>query len=194
MDSFSIPISMLRQFCFCRRIPYLVLVRRLQPPRGDWVKNGTDIHNLISRLLKRRDLSRLGFSGKYSVQSNVHLFSQSQGLHGICDCIITTENDDLFPIEIKAGTGSPSLGIKAQLAAYAMLAEEQLKKTVRKAFVLYESRKSTAIAIDEKLRNQTRKISTAILNDCHRGLLPPSNASVHQCSQCEFQNFCADRL
>lgn len=196
MDSFSIPISMLRQYCFCHRIPYLVMIRGLQPPRGDWVQRGTDIHDYISRLLKRRDLSRLGFFGKYRIQTNVHLFSHSLGLHGICDCIITTENNELFAIEIKTGTNSNSLslGIKAQIAAYTMLAEEQFKKTARQAFILYENRRSITITIDEKLRNQTKKISTTILNDFHRGLLPSSNASIHQCSQCEFQNFCADRL
>lgn len=193
MDSFSIPISMLRQFCFCRRIPYFILVRELQPPRGPWVQKGVDIHSYISKLLKRRDLNKLGILGKYDYKHNVRLFSQELGLHGICDSLFFTENE-LIPAEIKSGRFSRSDSAIVQLVAYAMVAEEQFQKHIKQGLIFYEERKTAVIEITQNERQRVKKIVHMIMDDCIRSLMPPTSASIPQCSQCEFLNFCADRL
>ena len=73
----DLPISLLRQYCFCQRIPFLILVRGLTPPRGAWVSRGIDFHMAMNKLMKRRDLSRFGLTPPYTLES------EKQGLRSL---------------------------------------------------------------------------------------------------------------
>lgn len=195
MESFNLPVSMLRQYSFCPRIPFLYLAREIDPPKGTWVKQGMSYHQIQEILSKRRNLSRFGLTGEFKLSSEVRLYSERLKLHGICDGIIET-NDTLFPLEYKLQEKlTKSTGAVIQLVAYAMLIEEKYNKKISCGFILYGSKgKTHEVLIDSITRKQVTTIINRIEQDCSMGLLPNTSASERQCSQCEFSNFCADRL
>lgn len=53
---------MLRQHCFCPRIPFFQLMRGIQPVGPMWLQQGLNHHVREEMLAKRRKLSRFGIS------------------------------------------------------------------------------------------------------------------------------------
>ena len=104
-ESSSIPASLLRQYCFCPRIPFFTYVRQLHPPRAPWVEAGVAMHQRIEQLLKRRDLTKLTSGRSYRLKTEVPLYSPDAPFHGICDAVLELEDGTYIPLEIK----SPSI-------------------------------------------------------------------------------------
>ena len=194
-EFFSLPVSMLRQFGFCRRIPFFITLKNLNPPRGQWVNLGISMHESVERLMKRRDLSRLGINLDYQLRLEVSLSDQELGLHGVCDAVLES-NDKVIPIEIKTGTTADvSLSEQIQTAAYAMLLEKAHGTSIDYGFVLTNlGRSQHVICIDEQLRTKVISTRDCIRQDICLGLMPPTSATKAKCCQCEFSNFCADRF
>lgn len=71
----SLPVSYIRQFCFCPRIPFLSVFLEIKPPPPLWVKDGVDFHEKAAMLQKRRKLSKFNLSGK-GVFKFKHLFEE----------------------------------------------------------------------------------------------------------------------
>lgn len=195
LDFYSIPISLLRQQCFCPRIPYFYLLRELQPQVGFWVNQGKDYHERMQDLMKRRVLTHYGITETVSIKFNVALKSERLGLHGICDCVLFGEAQ-CYPIEFKLGKYNlRQRGTQVQLAAYALLCEEQFGLAVKQGFVINPRElKPHRIFIDIEQREYVKQIVSEIQNNCQKAIMPDSSASEAQCSQCEFLNFCGDRL
>lgn len=185
---------MLRQYCFCPRIPYFYIVRSIKPYEQPWVKQGIDEHIRQQMLMKRRNLSRFNINNIGFIKDNVELYSEKLNLHGICDAVIETAEAS-FVLEFKNSSYYKiSLATSVQLAAYAMLYEENFNKHVEKGFVLYGTKaKILEIKIDQELKDRTLDIRDKILETIKRSYIPNSPADETKCSQCEFFNFCADR-
>lgn len=196
-SSFSVPVSLIRQYCFCCRIPFFSLTQNINPPKSGWVQKGQKTHIGVENLMKRRDLSRLGLCKPYELKQEVSLSSPQLHIHGICDGYIQTQNPiRLFPFDIKSNPyRKPSRGEIHQLCAYAMLLEESRATRIDTCFLLL-GRKSDAytVMITDQLRAQTLEIIERIIKDCELSVLPDSDANVAKCAQCEFINFCGDRL
>lgn len=191
----SIPVSMLRQFHFCPRIPFFTMLKNIDPPRAIWVDQGIDNHKRIEDLLKRRNLKRIGIPEPFTIHREMHLFSKSIGLHGVCDIVISTVAGELFPVEIKSGNYQPKSGDLCQLCAYGILLEEHFQKRIDHGIILSSNRnKHIPVQLTESLRQEVFQTTDNILSILNSGLIPSSAASESQCSQCEFLNFCGDRL
>lgn len=193
---YSIPISMLRQYCFCPRIPYFYLVRQIVPAEKVWMRQGIDEHTRQSMLNKRRNLSRYGIdSENWTILHNVELFSETKSLHGICDAIIKAPLENIL-LEFKNTENLfNNTGSKIQLCAYALCYEEMFQTNVNRGFILYGKKgKCYEIAFDNELREKTEKTRDAIIKTIIKGTLPDSSAESNKCSQCEFFNFCSDRF
>jgi CRISPR-associated exonuclease Cas4 len=52
--SYSLPISLIRQYCFCPRIPYFQELLKLNPKRPQWVKQGEKLHQQQQKVFKHR--------------------------------------------------------------------------------------------------------------------------------------------
>lgn len=195
MERFSLPISMLRQHCFCPRIPFFQLMLGMQPTGPLWLHQGTDHHTREEMLTKRRKLSRFGISQQnFRFLENVKLFDADLGLHGICDGVIITDTE-VIPLEFKLSETLPPLGARLQLASYAMLLERKEKRPVLRGFVLYGRRGRTLeVAIDSAIRETVLTVADTIREECKKAIAPHTAASEAQCAQCEYQNFCADRF
>lgn len=195
-DQFSIPISMLRQYIFCPRIPYFYLVRQITPAEKIWVRQGVDEHSRQCMLNKRRNLSRYGIdSEEWTITHNHELYGEQVSLHGICDAIISTPTEDVI-LEFKSTENLFNYaGSSVQLCAYALCYEEMSSRTIRRGFILYGKKgKCHEVNFNEILREKVIKTKDEILKMINTGTLPDSPAESNKCSQCEFFNFCSDRF
>ncbi len=197
MELFSLPVSYLRQFCFCRRIPYFQIVLGINPPKSGWVSNGIRCHADIEKLMKRRSLSRFVGEEEYLLEQEVSLASRRLRLNGICDGYISSKDKKVIvPFEIKQSSReSPGRGEKIQLCAYALLLEEMFGVEIQFGFLFFgEKSKAFNIYISPELRSQVISIRNTIEKDLTAGTMPETDATEAKCAQCEFFNFCADRF
>lgn len=189
----SIPASLIRQHVFCPRIPFYNEVLAINPGNRPWQQQGVEYHQRQAMLVKRRRLHRFGLD-KAEIKNNLPLRSLKLGIHGICDALCIT-GQEICPLEFKLHqTRAPQRGHILQLGAYALMAEEQFRLPCKRMFILYGGRGQTAaIAFNDKIRVSVLRNITEIKNNLYKPLLPASSATVAQCGQCEYLNFCADR-
>ena len=190
--SYSLPVSLIRQHCFCPRIPFFNEVLNVNPGDRPWQEQGIDYHEKQQVLGKRRNLCRFGFD-RFKFHTNVALHSTKIACHGTCDAIIETDTQ-IAPIEFKLTAKTVSRGQRLQLAAYGMLAEEKFQKECKKMLIFFGTKgKVHILPLDDATRNEVTKVVASILNNVSSPLLPDSSAFSAQCGQCEYFNFCGDR-
>jgi CRISPR-associated exonuclease Cas4 len=157
MKSFSLPVSLIRQFVFCPRIPYFHELLGLRPNKPLWVKQGEAYHKRQDMLSKRRNLSRFGLD-KGIQHHNLSLRDEALGIHGICDLLIETD-EAVYPLEFKLYGEKPRRGQIYQLAAYGMLAEKEMSKPCHQGFILYGQKGNTqSIILDDKIREDVSAV------------------------------------
>lgn len=186
-----IPISFLRQFVFCPRIPWFKHVMAFEPPEQQWVTHGKGWHDMQKTLFKRRVAHDL--TAPVEHQQNVYVRSQKLQLHGYVDEVIFSASGCAV-IEYKVDYGKPQLGQRLQLLAYVEAVEETYLQTVVNAILLKGSaRKQYKIAIDLPAREHLRQklIELRQVLGSHR--MPFSSASEDKCAQCEYLRYCNDR-
>ena len=153
---------------------------------------GVSYHKRQEMLSKRRNLAAFGLeSGQFKYQ--VKLMSDDLEIHGICDAIIFNGNC-AFPLEFKLSSARPTRGHRIQLAAYGLLIEFQMGLTVDKGFILFGQRGQMDIINLNEWRQQVLDMVNDIKQTISQPLLPKTSATHHQCGQCEYLNFCADRF
>ena len=196
MASFSIPVSELRQHCFCPRIPYFHLLMQLPAEGRPWLSQGISYYKRTEMLSKRRNLSHYELTkSSFVFEADIRLYDPDLGLHGICDGVIRTAEGNIYPLEFKVNeNASRTPGAAIQLAAYAMLLESREGRSITRGFIIAGDRgKTFAVDIDLALRENVLKTADAIRKACESALLPASAATDKKCCQCEYANHCADR-
>lgn len=190
--SYSLPISLIRQHCFCPRIPYFQELLKLNPPKPAWVKQGEDLHKGQEKAFKHRTLKRFGLV-EAKQEFNVFVSDGDLQLHGAVDSILIG-SEEIYPIEFKLSGHKPAKGQILQLTAYAMAAECQYGLPANRGFILFEDRgKTHPVVFSEEYREQVIVIRDRILADLEKSRLPDSPATPAQCTQCEYLNHCNDR-
>lgn len=189
----SIAASLIRQHVFCPRIPFYNEVMGVNPSNRLWQQQGVSFHERQTMLLKRRNLKQFGLQQPV-LKHNLHLRSEVFCLHGVCDAILFTERE-ACPLEFKLGSlKSPRRGHILQLAAYALMTQEQFGINCNQLFILYGPRGHTyRVSFDSTVRADVLRVVEEIRDNLGKPLLPNSSASDKQCGQCEYLNFCADR-
>ena len=188
---FPLRVSDLKQYIYCPRIIYYYYVLPIPRRVTRKMEYGKLEHVEISRLEKRRRLKAYGLlEGDRKFQ--VHLQSSRLGLHGLLDMIITTACGR-YAVEFKYSIGKIGLHVKYQLAAYAMLLEESLRKPVRFGFLyLIPSKSVVPIEITTGMRDYVKKTLSAMRNVISGEKIPGYVRSKRRCVNCEFKNYCAD--
>lgn len=193
MNTYKIPIHLIRQYLFCPRVVYFLEVLNIPKQTPIWVSEGEEFHKSISKLLKRRTLSKFGVGGAL-FEENVSLAHKDYRFYGICDGLIFTDFN-IIPIEMKLHGNKPTYSQKMQLVAYGMLAEKIYQKKFNIGFILYEKKsKNIPLNITEYDKKNLLKIVNEIILLIEKGLLPYSSANENKCLQCEFENYCNDRF
>ena len=190
--SYSLPISLIRQYCFCPRIVYFQELLKLNPPRPQWVKQGEKLHKNQQKVFKHRTLKRFGLENALQ-EFDVFVSSDTLNLHGIVDSILLNTTN-VYPLEFKLPGLRPMQGQILQLVAYGILLAEKYNLLCEKGFILYEAKgKTQVIKFNKKQAQQVKNIRNKIFNDLEKSYLPDSPATKFQCTQCEYLNHCNDR-
>ena len=113
--SYSVPVNLIRQWCYCPRVVYYIELTDYSVTYPTWVQQGENFHQEQARLWQRRNLSRFALDdGK--IQLEKHGASNKYSIHGIADMVIETENED-YPVEFKLTSSKQKKGAIQQLVA-----------------------------------------------------------------------------
>ncbi|MCZ8341771.1 MAG: CRISPR-associated protein Cas4 [Leptospira sp.] len=194
MKSYSIPISLLRQYVFCPRIPFFQLLFPAQNSEKPlWVKQGSEYQEKWESLQKRRSLQRFGISENAKLFFNQYVESDEYGIHGYIDLYVIDYNN-CYPIEFKSGNNSFIEGGVLQLTGYLVALGANEKINCNRGFIIFKESKKiievqNSIANKSKLKNVIERIRESV----DRQILPSSDATLSKCSQCEYLRHCNDR-
>ncbi len=182
----------IKRYAYCPRIVFITSVLHLEERQSEAMEMGAEEHDtsFITPLLSKLRASR--------VLRGLELESERLGLTGKLDYLVVTRNRELVPIEVK---WSESLGGKAkwdhkvQLAAYALLVEENLGSVVKRGYVYYlRERRLVEVLIDDDIKSVVRRI----LNDMHEMVLeerdPGVRAPLSKCLNCGYLLYCRPGL
>lgn len=187
----SIPISHIRQYIFCPRIPWYKHVMSFEPPEQGWVTQGKRWHEAQNPRHRRRVNHDIPSPREHMIDA--HVRSQTLGVHGLADEIVMNESKCVV-IEYKVDKKKPTLAQKLQLLAYAISAEETYHREVVAAILLKGSaNKQYRISLDHKLRLELSQTLHALRQTLSSYRLPFSSAEEAKCAQCEYLRYCNDR-
>lgn len=188
----SLRVSDLKQYIYCPRIIYFYYVLPIPRRVTKKMEYGRLEHIEIMHLEKRRKLKAYGLlDGTRNFQ--VFLQSARLGLHGLLDMTISTASGEVYPVEFKHSISKKGLHQKYQLAAYAMLLEDSLRKPVRYGFLyLIPTKTIVSVEITISMREHVKKALSAIRNIIASEKIPGYIRSKQRCTDCEFKNYCAD--
>jgi CRISPR-associated exonuclease Cas4 len=75
------------------------------------------------------------------------------------------------------------------------MAQEKYCRNFSKAFIMHSQKgEIKSFTFDKNWENLLMRTIEGLKKMIISGLMPDSAASVHQCGQCEFLNFCNDRF
>lgn len=189
----SLTITHILEHLFCPRFTYFEYVLTV-PERQElrWkVRKGREVH-----------LERMKINGSYmrkklgvvERQFDVPLASESLGLRGVADEILTLEDGTLAPFDYKFAK-APKHAYrthKYQAALYAMLIAEQFGKPVERGFLCYIRSSHKVITLDftpaifTKAKRLIEEVQTVIRD----GHLPMATPYAGRCVDCCYQNIC----
>ena len=189
--SSSIPVNLIRQWCYCPRVVYYMELTNVNFHRPPWVQQGEQFHCSEEKLWSRRNLTRFKLKeGK--TYYNLVLKDTKLSLHGIVDMAIETD-DAVYAIEFKLTANNKKRGDQMQLVAYAMLLEKRFAKPSPVGFLVGKGKALFDIEISTEKRNDVLRIRDDIQKMLTRGVKPATSATTVQCCNCEYINFCNDR-
>lgn len=193
LNTYKLPIHLIRQYLFCPRVVYFLEVLNAPKVSPIWVKEGEIHHKKQAQLFKRRTLMRFGLENA-EFKSNLNLSNEEFKFYGICDGLIISDTH-IYPVEIKLHGTKPTKAQKMQLIAYGILAEKKYNKIFDLGFILFEKNgKTIPIKVEESDKNEIVDLVDAIIEMIQIGRLPYSSANDEKCTQCEFENYCNDRF
>jgi CRISPR-associated exonuclease Cas4 len=203
MDSFLEPwfvrVTDLKQYEYCQRIVYYEYCLPGIRPLTYKMEAGIASQDRVEGLEERRSLRAYGLSeGKRHF--NVTVRSTTLGYTGQIDMVIETAAADgrgrcLLPVDFKLSRREPGRHFKLQLAAYALLLEENWGASVEQgAIYLIPARRAELIPITTRLRNDARRHLEEIRQLVQAQRMPAPTPHRNRCVHCEFRRFCNDVL
>jgi len=145
--------------------------------------------NWLRKIRNANTLSELEHA--YGYEREHTMVSEKLGMSGSVDKLIRA-GEEVIPCVIKTGK-CPEYGVwksdRMQLAAYAMLIEDEFETTVKRGFVEYIR---TAEFRESQIRRRDRALALQILkrvNRIKRGVFPDKGVNA-PCDNCVFEEMC----
>ena len=188
-----------KQYVFCPRVTYFTRVARLKPIMGSQQEAGQKSHDYLTSLEKRRQSilkASLPFESK-SKEFDVYLVSEKLRVHGRLDMLLTTNENELIPIEFKdmfSNKGRVLHDHKYQLIVLTLLLEDVENAIIRKGIVHYLRDEMTVVVpISKGLRNWAKGYIGKIIKMIEHGRLPePRTQCRFKRVGCGFADQCTD--
>jgi CRISPR-associated exonuclease Cas4 len=187
----ELTVTDLKQWDYCRRIPYYHHVMPVEFARTYKMQRGRDVEAAVEAMEKRRGMRRYGLDrGKR--RFGVWLHSASLELSGKLDLLVVTD-EAAYPVDFKDTQGGVRHNHRVQLAAYAMLVEENLAMPVSRGFVyMAPSRQLVEVPLGENERQEVRMALAELRRVIEREEMPEPTPVRARCAACEFANYCGD--
>jgi CRISPR-associated exonuclease Cas4 len=183
----------IKQWAYCPRIVFYQYVMPVDKKITYKMTRGHVAEEAIDRLERRRKLAEFGLT---EGRRRFHFWcgSQSLGLSGKLDLVIESE-EGIFPVDFKFTEQRVHPNHILQLAAYAVLLEEQLGRPIDRGFVfLVPQDHIESISLDEHRKNQVREYLAQIRQAISSESMPPPTDVRARCEECEYRNYCGDVL
>ncbi|MEM0483016.1 MAG: CRISPR-associated protein Cas4 [Nitrososphaerota archaeon] len=187
-DEGDITVVELKRYAYCPRIVFITHVLHLDEVVSEAMEAGLEQHDeaVITPIVAKLRALR--------VLRSVELRSEMLKTSGKPDYLVITRNREYVPVEVKwasSDRGRAKWDQKLQLAAYAILVEENFKTTVKRGYIYYlKDRRVVELVIDEGLKNLTRKI----IGNIHRMILEERDPGVitplTRCVNCGYRVYC----
>jgi CRISPR-associated exonuclease Cas4 len=189
-----IPINLIRQYHFCPRIVYFNLLTNIKPIYPRHVSLGLDYHKIQEKLSKYRKFKKLNIKYK-DIIIDKYFEDEKLQIAGKIDLALICE-DEIIPIEFKnINTKKPTYAHVLQLFGYGYLLSQNYNLKFKQAFIIYDNNiKLHHINITPKIKKEFIKTLENIKHILDNGVFPNSSATETKCSQCEYINFCDDRI
>jgi CRISPR-associated exonuclease Cas4 len=187
----DLTVTDLKQWAYCRRIPFYRYVQPVDTVRTYRMQRGRAAQAAVEALERRRRLREYGLAAGQRL-FDVWLRSERLGLSGRIDLLVLTTKA-CMPVDFKDTEGGVRKNHRMQLAAYALLAEESFHRPAPAAFV-YLVPTHTVVQVDLSCDDRTaaevalRELRQMVASE----LLPPPTALRTRCTACEYRNYCAD--
>ena len=190
-------VTDLKQYAYCRRIPYYDYCLAGVRPTTYKMEAGIRAQEGAEGRERRRSLRTYGLTeGKRHF--NVSVASQRLGVSGQVDLVIehtVNGTSRLIPVDYKLSRRAPGRHFKLQLACYALLLEEVWQLPVEDGYLyLIPARRAVRVPIVTRLRNDVRRQLVEIRALIQAERMPPAPKQRGQCVDCEFRRFCNDVL
>lgn len=189
-----IPINLIRQYFFCPRIVYYNLLTNIKPFYPLHVNMGLEFHKMQTKLSKNRKFQKLKIDFEYILMDK-YFEDEKLGICGKVDLALICK-DEIVPIEFKfANNKKPAYSHILQLFGYGKLLSDNFDKDFKQAVIIYDKYvKIFKIQITKKLEQDFLNTLNKIKQIKENNLLPQSSASEAKCTQCEYINYCDDRI
>ncbi len=189
--SIALTVTDLKQWNYCRRIPFYTYVLPVDHVRTYKMERGKNVQGAIEALERRRRLREYGLAEGERRFGTV-LRSERLGLTGKLDLLIVTPGA-CFPVEIKDTEGGVRANHRVQIAAYALLVEEAFERPASEAFVyLAPTDEIVAVTIDKEDRRNVLESLVEMRRMIADERFPEPTFVRSRCTACEYQNYCAD--
>jgi CRISPR-associated exonuclease Cas4 len=154
---------------------------------------GKRLEEAIERLERRRKTREYGLVDATRI-FNLWIVSERLGLSGQIDLALRTDTE-VIPVDFKHTPGPPRMNHKIQLAAYGLLLEERFSLPARRSFIFrLPDEELFEIALEDAYRSSVQRAVEEIRKMILNERFPPPADSIGKCANCEFLNFCNDRL
>ena len=181
----------LKNWAYCRRIVFYRRHMREASRATFKMREGNAAQELVERLEMRRTLAEYGLTG-WQRRFGLWLTAPVVGLAGKPDLILQGEGEASV-VDFKLTTGPVGKNHRMQLATYAVLVEEALGLTVRRAF-LYRIPDDEVFVVEvgQGEKEAVAAAVQAIGRMDELEMLPEATESVGRCRECEYANYCGD--
>ncbi len=190
-----ITVSDVKQYLYCPKIIYFDHVLHVPKAPDQKLDTGKEKHDDLTGKEKRRK-GAIFYDPELDQAEKlfrIPLESSTLGLRGVLDYLIKTDRE-YIPIDYKFGyshAGSVHLNHKYQLAAYALLVEDNFRTIVRRGYIHYNRDKINAkIDFTDEMRRRTQKMIREIGNIVEEETEPACTKNPGKCTDCEYRRYC----
>jgi len=177
----SIPVTMVKEYCWCPTIPWIIYSYGVEPPTTPSMDAGTELRKVL-RLEEVADRLGLPHPRRYEA----FLASRKLGIHGYVD--IVAGSNRFIVVEVKAFPSKRWKHFRYQLLAYALLVNATMGP-VRRAILAMGSR-----AIDIEVTQHEIEKTKRIIEEVRKVILSPEPPRVtpieNKCRYCRYRRLC----
>ncbi len=187
----SLTPSQIIEYLYCPRFTYFEYVLRIPQNEHKFhkVMKGREVHTEQQQKNKNYIRKKIGVVKKYSSQ-----YLTNQVLRGEMDEVLELKDGTMAALDYKFAQFKDRIyeTYKTQLFCYSWLIEDNFKKEVTKAFLVYtrSNYKLIEIPVKNEDKKRVKKASQDILNIIQNNYFPKATKFKKRCITCTYKNIC----